>query len=85
MLALDEFAVLGAGHVARSSRQSADDLAVVGTALLLAVDRAFGRLIAATLGSKKNWDRGAALTSRRQSFEAEFLSSEENLLGLMAR
>ena len=36
------------------------------------------------IGSKKNWDRGAALTSRRQSFEAEFLSSEENLLGLMA-
>ena len=36
------------------------------------------------LGSKKNWDRGGALTSRRQSFEAELLASEENLLGLMA-
>ena len=36
------------------------------------------------LGSKKNWDRGAVLTSRLQSFEAELLASEENLLGLMA-
>ncbi len=36
------------------------------------------------IGSKKNWDRGGALTSRRQSFEAELLASEENLLGLMA-
>ena len=36
------------------------------------------------LGSKKNWDRGGALTSRLQSFEAELLASEENLLGLMA-
>jgi len=35
------------------------------------------------IGSKKNWDRGAALTSRRQSFEAELLASEENLIGLM--
>ena len=35
------------------------------------------------IGSKKNWDRGGALTSRRQSFEAELLTSEENLLGLM--
>ena len=35
------------------------------------------------IGSKKNWDRGAALTSRLQSFEAELLASEENLLGLM--
>lgn len=36
------------------------------------------------IGSKKNWDRGAALTSRLQSFEAGILASEENLLGLMA-
>ena len=36
------------------------------------------------IGSKKNWDRGAALTSRLQSFEAGMLASEENLLGLMA-
>ena len=36
------------------------------------------------IGSKKNWDRGAALASRRQSFEAELLASEENRLGLMA-
>ena len=36
------------------------------------------------IGSKKNWDRVGALTSRRQSFEAELLASEENLLGLMA-
>ena len=36
------------------------------------------------IGSKKNWDRGGALTSRRQSFEAELLATEENLLGLMA-
>ena len=37
----------------------------------------------ALLGSKKNWDRGGALTSGLQSFEAELLASEENLLGLM--
>jgi hypothetical protein len=36
------------------------------------------------IGSKKNWDRGGALTSRLQSFEAGMLASEENLLGLMA-
>jgi hypothetical protein len=36
------------------------------------------------IGSKKNWDRGAALTSRLQSFEAGMLASEENLLGLTA-
>ena len=36
------------------------------------------------IGSKKNWDRGGALTSRLQSFEAELLASDENLLGLMA-
>ena len=35
------------------------------------------------IGSKKNWDRGRALTSRLQSFEAELLATEENLLGLM--
>ena len=36
------------------------------------------------IGSKRNRDRGGALTSRRQSFEAELLASEENLIGLMA-
>ena len=36
------------------------------------------------IGSQKNWDRGGALTSRRQTFEAELLASEENLVGLMA-
>ncbi len=36
------------------------------------------------IGSKKNWDRGGALTSRLQSFEAELLASDENLIGLMA-
>ena len=36
------------------------------------------------LGSKKNWDRGAALTSRLQSFETGMLASDENLIGLMA-
>ena len=36
------------------------------------------------IGSKKNWDRGAALTSLLQSFEAGMLASEENVLGLMA-
>ena len=33
------------------------------------------------LGSKKNWDRGAALTSRLQSFETATLASDENLVG----
>ena len=36
------------------------------------------------LASQQNWDRGGALTSRRQSFEAELLASEKNLLGLLA-
>lgn len=36
------------------------------------------------LGAKKNWDRGAALTSRLQSFETGMLASDENLIGLMA-
>ena len=36
------------------------------------------------LGSKKNWDRGAALTSRLQSFETGMLAGDENLIGLMA-
>ncbi len=36
------------------------------------------------LGSKKNWDRGAALTSRRNGFETEMLARKENLIGLMA-
>jgi hypothetical protein len=36
------------------------------------------------LASKKNWDRGGALTSRLQTFETELLASDENLIGLMA-
>ena len=36
------------------------------------------------IGSKKNWDRGAALTSRLHGFETEMLASEQNLIGLMA-
>ncbi len=36
------------------------------------------------IGSQKNWDRGAALTSRLQSCETGLLASGENLLGLMA-
>ena len=36
------------------------------------------------IGSKKNWDRGGALTSRLQSFETGMLAGDENLIGLMA-
>jgi len=36
------------------------------------------------IGSEKIWDRGAALTSRLQSFETELLTHEENLAGLAA-
>ena len=36
------------------------------------------------IGSEKIWDRGAALTSRLQSFETELLAQEENLAGLAA-
>ncbi len=36
------------------------------------------------IGSEKIWDRGAALTSRLQSFETELLAEEGNLLGLGA-
>jgi len=36
------------------------------------------------LGSKKNWDRGGALTSRLQSFETGMLASDDNVIGLMA-
>ena len=36
------------------------------------------------LGSKKNWNRGGALTSRLQSFETGLLAGDENLIGLMA-
>src|ERR1039458_8852824 len=36
------------------------------------------------IGSEKIWDRGAALTSRLQSFETEVLAQEENLAGLAA-
>ena len=34
------------------------------------------------MGSEKIWERGAALTSRLQSFETELLTQEENLSGL---
>lgn len=34
------------------------------------------------IGSEKIWERGAALTSRLQSFETEVLGQEENLAGL---
>ena len=36
------------------------------------------------IGSAKIWERGAALTSRLQSFETELLTQEENLAGLAA-
>ena len=36
------------------------------------------------IGSEKIWERGAALTSRLQSFETEVLAQEENLVGLNA-
>ena len=35
------------------------------------------------IGSEKIWDRGAALTSRLQSFETELLAEEENFAGLV--
>jgi hypothetical protein len=34
------------------------------------------------IGSERIWDRGAALTSRLQSFETELLAEEENFAGL---
>ena len=34
------------------------------------------------IGWEKIWERGAALTSRPQSFETELLAQEENLVGL---
>jgi len=36
------------------------------------------------IGSEKIWERGAALTSRLQSFETEVLAQEENFAGLAA-
>jgi hypothetical protein len=36
------------------------------------------------ISSRKIWDRGAALTSTLHWFETELLTSEENLIGLMA-
>ena len=36
------------------------------------------------IGSEKTWDRGAALTSRLQTFETEMLAEEENF-GSLAR
>jgi Transposase DDE domain group 1 len=36
------------------------------------------------IGSRKIWERGAALTSRLQSFETEVLTQGENLAGLAA-
>jgi hypothetical protein len=51
----------------------------VNDAKRLSQDPAF-RLI----GSEKIWERGAALTSRLQSFETEVLTQEENFAGLVA-
>ncbi len=34
------------------------------------------------IGSEKIWDRGAALTSRLQTFETEMLAEDENFAGL---
>src|SRR5271170_725767 len=34
------------------------------------------------IGSEKTWDRGAALTSRLQTFETEMLAEEENFRSL---
>jgi len=51
----------------------------VNDAERLAHDPAF-RLI----GSERIWERGAALTSRLQSFETELLTQEKNLTGLAA-
>ena len=34
------------------------------------------------IGSEKIWDRGAALSSRLQTFETEMLAEEENFVGL---
>src|SRR5216684_4292563 len=51
----------------------------VNDAARLAQDPTF-RLI----GSRKIWERGAALTSRLQSFETELLTQEDNLAGLAA-
>ncbi len=48
----------------------------VNDAERLSQDPAF-RLI----GSEKNWDRGAALPSRLQTFETELLAEEENSWG----
>src|ERR1035437_8907597 len=36
------------------------------------------------MGSARIWERGAALTSRVQSFEAQLVTQEENLSGLAA-
>jgi hypothetical protein len=36
------------------------------------------------IGSEKIWERGAALTSRLQSFETELLTQDQNLAGLAA-
>ncbi len=36
------------------------------------------------MGLERIWERGAALTSRLQSFETELLTQEENLFGLAA-
>ena len=36
------------------------------------------------IGSRKIWERGAALTSRLQSFETEVLTQDDNLAGLAA-
>jgi hypothetical protein len=40
--------------------------------------------LSSLIGSEKVWDRGAALTSRMQSFETELLTQEDNRAGLAA-
>ena len=73
-----EFPILYASAVVEpaSAVAAAED---VNDAERLSQDPTF-RLI----GSERIWDRGAALTSRLQSFETELLTQEENLTGLAA-
>ena len=53
-----------------------------GLILVRELDERLG--LSAFIGSRKIWERGAALTSRLQSFETEVLTQEENLAGLAA-
>ena len=49
---------------------------------LNAAERLFRDPTFRLIGSEKIWDRGAALTSRLQSFEAEMLAEDANFAGL---